>query len=152
MDSWDGGHEASRGILTPVHFNARGCFKPNTVSPRHQRESLLRLSPEFILVALRVRPDDHLEVRTPIEETVKQPIDLVPTLLAVGVERYSGRLKQGTTHVEDELRESERRDSRKTFPEGYHGQGGQVRRWDMGYNGSEGSVSLEPEAAQFGPS
>ena len=95
----------------------------DTVSPRHQRERLLRLGPEFISIVFPARPDDQLKVRTPIEEvTVKQPIDFVPISPEVDVEKWLDRLERVTTQVEHELRETERSDGQKAFLEGYCGQ------------------------------
>ena len=123
MSSWDDGHGARQKTRTPPLVNIGGSFKVDTVSPRHQRERLLRLGPEFISIVFPARPDDQLKVRTPIEEvTVKQPIDFVPISPEVDVEKWLDRLERVTTQVEHELRETERSDGQKAFLEGYCGQ------------------------------
>ena len=80
------------------------------------------MSPEFISIVFPARPDDQLEVRTPIEETVEQPIDFVPISPEVDVEKWLDRFERETTQVEHELRESERSDGQKAFLEGCCGQ------------------------------
>ena len=50
----------------------------NTISLCHQREPFLRLSLEFVTVGYPTPPDDQLEVRTSVEETIEQLIDFVP--------------------------------------------------------------------------
>ena len=113
-------------------------------------ESLLRLSSKFIVAVLHARPDDRLEIQTPIEETIKQPINLVPISPTVKVERWLDILRQGATQIEHKVRERERSDSWKIFPEGCYNQSGRVGRWDMEYNGSERPVFPEPEAGHPG--
>jgi len=87
-------------------INGEGRFKLNTVSLRHQRESLLRLSLELIAVVNSPRPDDHLEFRSGTKEGVKHLIDVVP--MSPEFSRRLGQLGRESAQLEHELREAER--------------------------------------------
>ena len=115
---WGGGAE----ILTPVLINSGRCLKLNTVPPRHQREPLLRLSLEFITSVQPVRPDDQLEVRTSIEEALKQSVNLGPISLKDW--RRLSELGGGFAQFEHEFGESGRHGGRKIVPERCHRQSG----------------------------
>jgi len=149
--SWihrDGKCEARRETLTSILFNGENrVFELNTVSLRHKRKSLLRFSPELVTIVQHIRPDDQLEVRTPIEEPPKQLINFFPS--RPGVWRLLGKLRRGYAQLEHELGERERCDSRETCPEGRYCQRGQVGGWDANYYGPEGPVFQELESDRF---